>query len=100
MTKLLPIEENGQIVGYFFDCPGCQAGHALYVRPHRNIVGAGWDFNGDMGRPTFRPSVLSRYTFANQPDQVCHSFVTDGQIQFLNDCMHSLAGLTVDIPDL
>jgi hypothetical protein len=30
---------------------------------------------------------------------VCHSFVTDGRIQFLNDCTHPLAGQTVDIPE-
>ncbi|MDM9583097.1 hypothetical protein [Nostoc sp. GT001] len=52
-----------------------QAGHALYVRPYRNIVGAGWDFNGDMERPTFRPSVVSRYQFSSEsgkPDEVAH----------------------------
>jgi len=32
-------------------------------------------------------------------DVVCHSFVTDGRIQFLGDCTHTLAGQTVDLPD-
>lgn len=32
-------------------------------------------------------------------EKVCHSFVTDGRIQFLADCTHDLAGLTVDLPD-
>jgi hypothetical protein len=31
-------------------------------------------------------------------DRVCHSFVTDGKIQFLSDCTHSLANTTVEIP--
>lgn len=31
---------------------------------------------------------------------VCHSFVTDGRIQFLSDCTHSLAGQTVDLPEM
>jgi len=31
---------------------------------------------------------------------VCHSYVTDGRIQFLADCTHALAGLTVDLPEL
>ena len=31
---------------------------------------------------------------------VCHSFVTDGRIQFLGDCTHDLAGHTVELPDL
>ena len=30
---------------------------------------------------------------------VCHSFVVNGQIQFLPDCTHALAGQTVPIPD-
>jgi hypothetical protein len=30
---------------------------------------------------------------------VCHSFVTDGRIQFLGDCTHALAGQTVDLPE-
>ena len=30
----------------------------------------------------------------------CHSYVKDGQIQFLNDCSHVLAGQTVDLPEL
>lgn len=30
---------------------------------------------------------------------VCHSFITDGQIQFLNDCTHPLAGQTVPLPN-
>jgi hypothetical protein len=31
---------------------------------------------------------------------VCHSFVTDGRIQFLTDSNHALAGQTVDLPDV
>lgn len=31
---------------------------------------------------------------------LCHSFVVDGRIQFLSDCSHSLAGQTVDLPEL
>ena len=30
---------------------------------------------------------------------ICHSFVKDGQIQFLSDCSHELAGQTVPLPD-
>ncbi len=29
---------------------------------------------------------------------VCHSFLTDGRIQFLDDCTHAMAGQTVDLP--
>jgi hypothetical protein len=30
----------------------------------------------------------------------CHSFIRNGQIQFLSDCHHELAGKTVDLPEV
>jgi hypothetical protein len=101
MSKLIPIEENGQVVGYLFDCPGCKMAHAPYIRPHKNSVGASWDFNGNLDSPTFNPSVLARVDFGNEkPPCVCHSFVKEGKIQFLSDCTHSLAGQTVEMFNL
>lgn len=32
--------------------------------------------------------------------QVCHSFVTDGKIQFLGDCTHNLVGQIVELPEI
>jgi hypothetical protein len=32
--------------------------------------------------------------------QRCHSFLVDGQIQFLGDCTHALAGQTVPLPEI
>jgi hypothetical protein len=104
-----------------FDCPGCGEVHVLPVGPsgdgqQRPI----WGFNGDFARPTFTPSVLATNGHHMQghtkPDcwcnyesrtgkpapfkcGVCHSFVIDGQIQFLGDCTHALAGQTVPLPD-
>jgi len=31
--------------------------------------------------------------------KVCHSFVTDGNIQYLGDCTHELAGQTIELPE-
>jgi hypothetical protein len=31
---------------------------------------------------------------------VCHSYVTDGKIRFLDDCTHELAGKTVELEDV
>lgn len=94
MTSLVSIgkQANGdQMVS--FRCPGCDDYHQIRVGT--------WTFNGDVKRPTFSPSVLVRYD-VSPPNQhlsiVCHSFVTDGRIQFLGDCTHSLAGQTVDLP--
>ena len=30
----------------------------------------------------------------------CHSFVTDGKIQYLNDCTHEYAGQTIELEDI
>jgi len=101
-----------------FWCPGCNEAHAVGVG-----TGSGprWGYNGNPDVPTFTPSVFARsghYVpgFENSscwckynaehpddPDPIqctsCHSFVTDGRIQFLSDCSHALAGQTVDLPD-
>ena len=70
-----------------FWCGGCSTAH--------QIVDGTWTFNGDLERPTFHPSVLVR---GGPDDLVCHSFVTDGRIQYLGDSTHHLAGQTVDLP--
>jgi hypothetical protein len=113
-SKLRSVEGGGLM----FRCPGCNGVHAVAVG-----VGPGprWGYNGDPARPTFTPSVLVTsghfmaghdpskgcYCTNPPPDERgwgfactrCHSFVTDGQIQFLDDCTHHLAGQTVDLPD-
>lgn len=84
-----------------FWCPGCDGAHMIRVA---QANGSGWGYNGDPERPTFTPSVLVTYNGSDAgegdaPPAVCHSFVTDGRIQFLGDCTHALAGQTVELPD-
>jgi hypothetical protein len=71
-------------------------------------VGPRWGWNNNVDAPSFTPSVLVKHgsavdpTFIDEPGDpptICHSFVTDGRIQFLSDCTHALAGQTVDLPD-
>lgn len=106
---------NGTAPGYrvHFHCPGCKDIHWIVTD-----TPDGWGFNGDYERPTFTPSVLMQARYAEPPvtpenleqwkrepweqrtvDRVCHSFVTDGRIQFLTDSTHELAGQTVDLPE-
>lgn len=87
--------EGGRVM---FMCPGCGEAHHVGVAPGQGPV---WGFNGNGDAPTFTPSI-----FVNAPWQYhhpgrpsCHSFVTDGRIQFLSDCTHGLAGQTVPLPD-
>ena len=95
-----------------FYCPACGCCHAPDGK---------WSFNGDYDKPTFSPSILVRtghylpehkgdacwcsYNKEHPDDpvpfkcSVCHSFVTDGKIQYLADCTHELAGQTIEIPN-
>lgn len=102
-----------------FHCPGCDHLHAVHVGPDPDFPHTPmWGYNDDPVHPTLTPSILFStekwvppVTPANvgqwraKPwDQVkvpyvCHSFVTAGQIEFLTDCTHALAGQTVDLPD-
>lgn len=54
-----------------------------------------WTWNGDTERPTLRPSIRTR-----DGRHTCHSFVTDGKIQYLSDCTHEFAGKTMDLLDV
>lgn len=65
-----------------------------------NICPGGWTFNGDIHRPTIAPSILVRGHRDEVGNFICHSFVTDGKIQFLSDCTHELAGQTIELPDI
>ena len=78
-----------------FFCPGCQEHHLVTINGP-NSRGACWDFNGNYEKPTLHPSVM----VSSVTKVVCHSFVTDGRIQFLGDSLHALAGQTVELPEI
>lgn len=106
--------EGGRLA---FFCPGCKSYHQVTI--DGGADGPVWQFNGDFDRPTFSPSILvtsGHYIVGHKgpecwctynaahPDRPapfvcerCHSFVRDGQIQFLDDCTHELAGKTVPL---
>lgn len=100
ISGILRSAEGGQIV---FWCPGCDGAHAVRVKG--DWPGPLWGYNGNPEAPTFTPSILVTYNgpdagIDGAPPAICHSFVTDGRIQFLGDCTHALANQTVDIPPL
>lgn len=82
-------------VSFVFDCPACGIGHSFRVEGE----GPKWSFNGDVDKPTFSPSLLVKWGKSGKMDQVCHSFVRDGQMQFLSDCTHEMAGKTITLPE-
>lgn len=87
--------------GRMIFCPGCQCGHVINLEPGSNGVGGRkpcWTFNGDERHPTFEPSLLVTYPYGDPPEiRRCHSFIRNGQIQFLSDCTHELAGKAVPL---
>jgi hypothetical protein len=94
-----------------FMCPGCDHAHGIRVRGEEHPV---WGWNESFDAPTFTPSIrvtgvqplsdeeLDRVLKGEKIETIplcCHSFVTDGKIQFLGDCTHKLVGQVVDIPE-
>lgn len=120
--KIEELKRDDSVRTVMFECPGCEMMHQV------NVAGSGrpmWTWNGSVTRPTFSPSILVTYDHMSEAGRersrafhdehgryptheenpydvhdVCHSFVTDGRIQFLGDCTHKLAGQTVDLPDI
>lgn len=101
--------EGGLVMFY---CPGCKSHHG--PRVEGSSPGPLWGWNGSLDLPTFTPSILVRGTVPVTDDEVsrimngekvepkpfvCHSFVTDGMIQYLADSTHEFAGKTIEIPD-
>lgn len=89
-----------------FYCKGCEKHHG---------VNSTWSFNNDFEKPTFSPSVLVTGVQDITEEEhdlimsgvdveprrfVCHSFVTDGKIQYLNDCTHEYAGQTIELENI
>jgi hypothetical protein len=120
MAKTVPqTNDNGKILGYMIFCPACLCGHLFYT--NHNNPKCNWTFDGNTEKPTFSPSMLVKaqnYPSGNNwpTDEellkmkageklnmiptICHSFVRNGQIQFLSDCTHKMAGQTVDLPKI
>jgi len=80
------VRRTGAGDGYEIYCPGCRQTHRFDSR---------WTFNGSLELPTFTPSLLYE---SGDTGGRCHSYVTNGQIYFLPDSGHALAGKTVELP--
>ena len=97
MAKLRRLAD-GRIV---FICPGCDQEH---------VFTDSWSIVGDWNAPTISPSIkvtmgpkadpITHLASKGSPKQICHSFIKNGNIQFLSDCTHSLAEQTVELPEI
>lgn len=96
-------------------CPGCQYpdpedGHmrgGLHMLPVNrdgtttDTPRATWGWNGDLVNVGLEPSILTHSKRGpEQADFVCHSFLRNGQWQFLGDCTHELVNQTVPMVPL
>lgn len=112
--------------GLIYWCQGCESTHMIRTKGGPSA----WGWNGDVEKPVFTPSVLSTsgHYVSGQPqppdcfvcnenaahpheDQGgykcvrCHTFVgcngaQPGEVIFLSDCTHALAGQVHPLPDL
>jgi hypothetical protein len=114
----MKVVKKGNADYYCFRCPGCGDIHSIPVHGEKNA----WGFNDNVDKPTFTPSLLVRCghycsgqegkecwcTYRKEHPEnknapkcsLCHSFITDGKIQFLGDCTHDLKGQTIELPEL
>ncbi len=96
-------------------CPGCRCDHGVPVPPSPRA----WVWDGSLSAPTLAPSfIVSSGHFSaghsgpcwctyksedgSPPPyrcERCHCYVQHGQIQFLADCTHDFAGVTVEMND-
>lgn len=110
VRRVVSYSDPEKVTGYSFFCEGCESFHMFHTAPWETwnqvkgkFPGPVWKFNEDAERPTFSPSLLiyeGRHPDGDLGHPRCHSFVRDGQIQFLGDCGHDLAGQTVDLLDI
>lgn len=105
VSKCLRKTENG----FVHWCIACKRAHHL---PN------GWNFNGNVNKPTFTPSFLHRGNRIETDESgqwtgewildsegkvipfVCHYILTDGIVNYCGDCTHEFAGKSVPIANL
>lgn len=88
-----PVEEATHVT---LNIPGPVGILTLPVMLKGTREGTGnWTWNGSTTAPTLRPSVLNT-GHAHR----CHTWITDGQAQYLDDCSHDLRGQTVPLNEV
>lgn len=96
MAKVELLEDDNKIA-YTFYCPGCKHNHMYFIKGYN----LSWQFNNDVDKPTFTPSLLNRIPANdNRPEQRCHLFVKDGKIEYCGDCTHELSGKTIEMEEI
>ena len=89
-----------EIAPKFFEfyCPACGKSHFFWTA-RQNGEELSWIFNNDLDNPTVKRDI-SNDTVVTDGQRLCHLNITDGQIHYLPDCGHEMAGQTVDMVDV
>lgn len=100
--------DTDQGLRYF--CFGCNRSHVIYYNDSNPVIN--WQWNKDYVLPTFSPSVKHEYPNWVPPStpenpipheqqilkiDICHYFIVNGQIQYLDDCTHAYRNKIVDM---
>jgi len=72
--KVKPIVRDNVVIAYVMESPMTGDTYCFYTKESGETVY--WDFNGDMEKPTFWPSMLNKSTGE-------HFFVTDGKVKYM-----------------
>jgi len=100
MSKLSPWYEKGKLKGYFIFCPECKINHR--IQTVGNCIDT-WEFNENFHEPSFDPSLLVKSSDETDKRR-CHSFITDGKIDFCADSYHWTGPKNkekiIEIPDI
>ncbi len=87
---------NGEAIAFL--CPGCDRIHTIDLTVPGSVR---WTFNGNPHKPTITPSWRAQWTYSDGkcPTKICQWTLTDGWLQFHDDCTHRLSGQRVELPD-
>jgi hypothetical protein len=86
--KVIDEQGNGDYIHW---CPGCKCFHLINTT-RKNDNNAQWRFDGNVNQPTFSPSI--------NIVGMCHYFIRQGKIEYCSDSKHSLAGQTIELPNV
>lgn len=86
-------------VSYIF-CTACQEFHSIHTKIP-DVNGTIYNITGTLQQPTITPLVVRVIEKFNKSkhsaDHICNGVVTEGQIRYLENCTHTLAGKSVEL---
>lgn len=83
---------------YTFYCKACKHHHAVWTQEYQQNHPF-WHWNGSMESPTFWDS-LKIVSQNKGVETICHFFIENGHIRYLNDCTHDLHNQIVEMEDI